>query len=111
MPSTAKAEAVDNKKPNNNVTKATLAVNISEMLSLSAKDSSVVVDTIIDTMRETLSKGDELLISGFGKFIVMAKKDRVGRNPQTGEPVSIKARKVLKFRASEVMKSALNEVK
>jgi len=111
MPSTAKAKGKTAKKSGNSVTKATLTTNIVDLLGLSAKDSAAVVESIIDTMRETLAKGEEVLLSGFGKFVVVAKQERVGRNPITGAPVPIKARKVLKFRASDVLKTSLNEVK
>ena len=59
-------------------------------------------------MKETLERGDKIKISGFGNFQVRQKKARVGRNPQTGKEIEISARRVLTFRPSQVLKSALN---
>jgi len=93
-----------------NITRNDIQKRILEQISgMTTKEASAVVDSIIDTMRETLAKGEEVKISSFGKFVVKSKKARVGRNPQTGKPVDISARRVLKFKPSDVLKERLNE--
>ena len=63
---------------------------------------------IFETMKDTLSKGEKIKISGFGNFVVREKRSRMGRNPQTGESMEISARRVLTFRPSQVLKADLN---
>lgn len=74
----------------------------------SKKESSEIVETVFETMKETLGRGDKIKISGFGNFVVRDKKSRIGRNPQTGEEITISARRVLTFKPSQVLKNALN---
>src|SRR5215510_8365212 len=74
----------------------------------SKKESAEVVESVFETMKETLSRGDRVKISGFGNFVVREKKQRIGRNPQTGEPIPISARRVLTFKPSQVLKNILN---
>ena len=74
----------------------------------SKKESAEVVEAVFDTMKETLARGDRVKISGFGNFVVREKKQRIGRNPQTGEPIPISARRVLTFKPSQVLKNILN---
>ena len=59
-------------------------------------------------MKDVLTRGEKIKVSGFGNFVVREKKERVGRNPQTGEQIAISARRVLNFRPSQVLKSVLN---
>jgi integration host factor subunit alpha len=77
----------------------------------SKKESAEVVEAVFDTMKETLARGDRVKISGFGNFVVREKKQRIGRNPQTGEPIPISARRVLTFKPSQVLKNILNPQK
>ena len=74
----------------------------------SKKESAEVVESVFDTMKETLARGDRVKIFGFGNFVVREKKQRIGRNPQTGEPIPISARRVLTFKPSQVLKNILN---
>lgn len=90
------------------MTKAEIVEQIYEKIGFSKKESADIVELVFDTMKETLSKGEKIKISGFGNFVVRQKRPRVGRNPQTGEQIEITARKVLTFRPSQVLKSALN---
>jgi len=91
------------------MTKSDIVERIYERVGgLSKKEASEVVDSVFDAMKDTLSRGDKLKISGFGNFIVRDKAARVGRNPQTGEQITIGARRVLTFKPSQVLKSALN---
>jgi integration host factor subunit alpha len=77
----------------------------------SKKESAEVVEAVFETMKETLAHGDKVKISGFGNFVVRVKKQRIGRNPQTGEPIPISARRVLTFKPSQVLKNILNPQK
>jgi integration host factor subunit alpha len=102
------AKPVAKAKDKPNITRGTLTEKISNSVKISSRDAAKAVDSILDTIQETLANGDEVLISGFGKFEVLSKKERVGRNPQTGAPVTITPRKILKFRASDKLKEYLN---
>ncbi|MBI4126089.1 MAG: integration host factor subunit alpha [Deltaproteobacteria bacterium] len=90
------------------MTKAEIIEQIYEKVGFSKKESSEIVELIFDTMKETLERGEKIKISGFGNFVVRQKRPRIGRNPQTGEEIEISARRVLTFRPSQVLKSALN---
>ncbi len=74
----------------------------------SKKEAAEVVEAVFDTMKDVLAEGDKIKISGFGNFVVRAKKERIGRNPQTGAPIPISARRVLTFKPSQVLKTVLN---
>lgn len=74
----------------------------------SKKEAAEVVEAVFDTMKEVLADGKKIKISGFGNFVVREKKQRIGRNPQTGEPIPISARRVLTFKPSQVLKGILN---
>jgi integration host factor subunit alpha len=74
----------------------------------SKKESADVVDLVFDMMKDTLSKGEKIKISGFGNFVLRDKRQRPGRNPQTGDPIKISERRVLTFKASQILKQALN---
>lgn len=74
----------------------------------SKKEAAEIVETVFDSMKEVLTRGEKIKISGFGNFVVRAKKERAGRNPQTGKRITISARRVLNFKPSQVLKSALN---
>ncbi len=75
---------------------------------LSRRDSAEIVDMLFEAMKETLSRGEPVKISGFGNFVVRDKKARVGRNPQTGRDIEISARRILTFKPSQVLKDQLN---
>ena len=91
------------------MTKADIIEQIYEKVGFSKKESAEIVELVFDTMKETLQKGDKIKISGFGNFVVRQKRPRIGRNPQTGEEIEISARRVLTFRPSQVLKTALND--
>ncbi len=74
----------------------------------SKKEAAEIVEAVFDVMKEVLADGAKIKISGFGNFVVREKKERVGRNPQTGEPIPISARRVLTFKPSQVLKGILN---
>lgn len=91
------------------VTKAILAESISGgSSSVSLKKANEIVETILHGIKDTLVKNEEVKISGFGKFVPHDKKSRVGRNPKTGEPITIADRRVVKFKVSDCLKAELN---
>ncbi len=90
------------------MTKADIIEGVYEKVGFSKKESAEIVELVFDTVKETLERGDKIKISGFGNFQVRHKNARVGRNPQTGEEIKISERRVLTFRPSQVLKSALN---
>jgi len=77
-------------------------------VGLSRNESANLVDSVFSEILTSLIKGDDVKISSFGTFIVREKKERIGRNPKTGEEVPITARSVVTFRASNVLKSKVN---
>lgn len=91
------------------MTKAEIIEQIYEKVGFSKKESAEIVEMVFEMMKETLEKGEKIKISGFGNFVVRQKRPRVGRNPQTGQEIEITARRVLTFRPSQVLKSALNK--
>ena len=76
---------------------------------LSKKGAADAVEAIFGSIKETLEAGENIKVSGFGNFVVRDKGARRGRNPQTGEEITISARRVLTFKPSTVLKSALND--
>jgi integration host factor subunit alpha len=74
----------------------------------SRKESAELVDLVFEMMKETLGKGEKIKISGFGNFVLRDKRQRPGRNPQTGDPIKISERRVLTFKASQILKQVLN---
>lgn len=91
------------------MTKAEIIDSVYERVGgFSKKEAAEVVEAVFDTMKDVLAQGEKIKISGFGNFVVRAKKQRVGRNPQTGEPIPISARRVLTFKPSQVLKATLN---
>jgi integration host factor subunit alpha len=92
------------------MTKADIIENVYDNVGgLSKKEASEVVETVFDTLKETLAQGEKIKVSGFGNFVLRDKHARVGRNPQTGEEIAISARRVLTFKPSQVLKNALNK--
>lgn len=75
----------------------------------SKKESADIVDLVFEMMKETLSRGEKIKVSGFGNFVLRDKRQRPGRNPQTGDPIKISERRVLTFKASQILKQALNK--
>ncbi|MDX9720973.1 MAG: integration host factor subunit alpha [Myxococcota bacterium] len=75
----------------------------------SKREAAEIVDEVFETIKDTLARGEKLKISGFGNFVVRQKKARTGRNPQTGDEITITARRVLTFKPSQVLKGDLNK--
>lgn len=80
----------------------------SKLGGFSKKEAADLVDLVFELMKETLGRGEQIKISGFGNFVLRDKRARQGRNPQSGEPITITARRVLTFKPSQLLKQALN---
>lgn len=91
------------------VTRAQLAEAVYQEVGLSRSESSELVDSILEEVASALITEGQVKISSFGTFAVRQKGERIGRNPKTGEEVPITPRKVLIFRASQVLKARINE--
>ncbi len=91
------------------MTKAEIVEQIYEQVGFSKKESAELVEKVFEAIKETLSRGEKVRISGFGNFVVRPKNARKGRNPQTGEEILLEARRVLTFKPSPVLKNILNE--
>jgi len=90
------------------LTKDKIIDNIYNQVGLSKNQSRRVVGSLLEIIKQTLAKEENLLISGFGKFIVKDKAARKGRNPQTKEDLKLRARKVVVFRTSGVLRKKIN---
>jgi integration host factor subunit alpha len=91
------------------MTKADIVDRVCEQVGgFSKKEAADLVDQVFDTIKAVLESGEKIKISGFGNFVVREKKPRPGRNPQTGQEITIEARRVLTFKPSNVLKTALN---
>jgi len=90
------------------LTKEKLIDNIYNQVGLSKNQSRRVIESLLEIIKQTVEKGENLLVSGFGKFIVKDKAARKGRNPQTKEDLKLRARKVVVFRTSGVLRKKIN---
>jgi len=90
------------------MTKADIAEKIQVSTGLSKKESAEMMEAVFSIMKSTLESGETLKISGFGSFIVKQKNNRRGRNPQTGEAITIEARRILTFKPSNLLRQAVN---
>jgi integration host factor subunit alpha len=90
------------------ITRADLSESVFQEVGLSRNESSDLVETILSEVVEALARGESVKVSSFGSFTVRDKGQRVGRNPKTGQEVPILPRRVLVFRASNVLKSLIN---
>ncbi|HRI50382.1 MAG TPA: integration host factor subunit alpha [Pseudomonadota bacterium] len=91
------------------MTKADIIENVYEHVGgFSKKDAAQIVEAVFDIIKKTLESGEKIKLSGFGNFVVRDKNSRIGRNPQTGDEITISARRVLTFKPSQVLKNALN---
>ena len=91
------------------LTKEKVINDIYNHVGLSKTKSRSVVENLFEIIKNTLEEGEDLLVSGFGKFAVKQKKERRGRNPQTTEDLKLRARKILIFKASGVLRQKINE--
>ena len=92
------------------MTKADLIEKIQTHNGYSKKEASDLLESVFSIMKNTLKSGENLKIQGFGNFEIKQKKDRRGRNPQTGEEIIIEARSILTFKSSPLLRQAINNV-
>ncbi len=90
------------------LTKADLIETIRSNNGLTQKQSSDIVESTINIIKDTLASGDDILISGFGKFRVKPKAERKGRNPATGDDMMLTPRKVVTFKCSGKLREKVN---
>jgi integration host factor subunit alpha len=91
------------------MTKADFVERVMSETGFTKGKSFDLVESVISIMKDKLAEGEPLKISGFGNFVVKEKHDRRGRNPHTGEDITIDARRVLTFKPSMVLKDAMNQ--
>ncbi len=90
------------------MTKADIVERIYEKVGFSKKEATEVVESVFEIVKRRLEQGEKVKLSGFGNFVVNEKRPRKGRNPQTGEELVISQRRVLTFKASQVLKKVMN---
>ena len=91
------------------MTKADIIDTLYEKVGITRQDSTRLTELLLEIMKGALEKGEKVKISSFGNFVVRKKRARRGRNPKTGDEITITPRKVLTFKASPVLKKALNK--
>jgi integration host factor subunit alpha len=94
--------------PTMTLKKADLIDSTYNQVGLSRTKSTQAVDSLLEIIKKTLENGEDVLISGFGKFCVKEKRERPGRNPQTGEEFTVKSRRVVTFKCSGMLKGKVN---
>ena len=90
------------------LTKIEIVNSIADQIGYSKNRSSKIVETLLEIIKKSLESGDDVLISGFGKFCVKDKKARKGRNPATGEDMMLAPRRVVTFKCSGQLKDKIN---
>ena len=90
------------------LTKVALIEMIQEAHDIPKQKSSQIIETLLEIIKSTLEKGEDVLVSGFGKFCVKKKTSRRGRNPVTGADLQLDARKVVVFKCSGVLRENMN---
>lgn len=91
------------------MTKSDIVEKIHITTGLSKKDSAAMMESVFAIIKESLEAGETIKISGFGVFEPKQKNARRGRNPHTGEVITIEARKVLTFKPSNLLRDAINK--
>jgi integration host factor subunit alpha len=92
------------------VTRADLAEAVYRCVGLSRKESAILVQSVLDELADALIGGESVKLSSFGRFLVRAKSERIGRNPKTGIEVPITQRRVMVFKPSNVLKARINDL-
>jgi integration host factor subunit alpha len=90
------------------LTKADIVESVNNELGYPKNRCSELVETLLDIIKESLEQGEDVLISGFGKFCVKGKKQRRGRNPATGDDLLLGERKVVTFKCSHLLRDKIN---
>ena len=92
------------------ITKLDLVNHLNEKLGLNKVESKELVEAFFDEIKKSLINNEEVKISGFGNFKILNKKERPGRNPKTGEPAIISARRVVTFKAGQKLRKKLSNI-
>jgi len=90
------------------VTKLDIVEQVFDRVGFSKKEATEVVESIFELIKQHLERGEKVKVSGFGTFVVHNKHPRKGRNPQTGDTITIRGRRVLGFKASPILKKNIN---
>src|SRR5512147_83941 len=90
------------------MTKAELIDAVADLASLTRKESELIVDTVFENITEALSKGDKVELRGFGSFRIRQRNSRKGRNPKTGDPVSVPEKRVPFFKVGKRLRELVN---
>ena len=90
------------------ITKASLINAICNNSNFPKQESISAVESLFEIIKKTLASGEDILISGFGKFCLKDKKERKGRNPETGGDMKLRARRIVTFKCSNLMRDRLN---
>jgi len=93
------------------LTKSDIISRISSEMDLSEKQASETVENILEILKSTLEAGEDVLFSGFGKFCVSEKKERLGRNPATRSTIILPSRRIVVFKCSKKLRNQINEKK
>ena len=93
------------------LTKADLIDSVSRQMTFPRAYSTRLVESLLEIIKHTLESGEDVLITGFGKFCVKDKKKRNGWNPQSGENLMLRARRIVRFKSSVVLKGNMNDWK
>jgi integration host factor subunit alpha len=93
------------------LTKAHIVENLLAKNLFTKRESAQIIEALFELLKQSLEEGDDVLISGFGKFCVREKNQRRGRNPQSGEPMTLSPRKVVTFNCSGVLRKKINREK
>ncbi len=93
------------------LTKKDIVDSVQEKLEFSGKQSNEVVEILLEGIKNSLAQGEDVLVSGFGKFCVKKKTARKGRNPATGKPMVLDARRVVTFKCSGKLRDKVNALK
>jgi integration host factor subunit alpha len=96
------------REPGKNVTRVDLSEIVCQRVGLSRIESTAIVQSVLDEISEAAERGETVKLSGFGSFVVRSKRERIGRNPQTGVEVPILRRRVMVFKPSNVLKAKVN---
>ncbi len=91
------------------LTKEKIMNQVYNSMDFKKNEARDMVEELMKIMKETLARGEDLLISGFGKFVVKDKRARRGRNPQTRESLQLRARKVVVFKTSGILRKNIND--
>ena len=94
----------------NTITKLDLVNHLNEKLGLNKVESKELVEAFFDEIKKSLINNEDVKISGFGNFKILNKKERPGRNPKTGEPAIISARKVVTFKAGQKLRKKMSNI-